>query len=190
LVRSAAVIVLQCESPLETVHRTIELANRHAVPVIFNPAPSEGIDLAHMPRGISYLVPNESEASQLSGLSVGSVDDAKRCAVKLSDGGIDCVIITLGSQGCVVADGDGARHVPAHRVTAIDTTGAGDAFIGCLAASLAGHHTRDEAVRRALVYASLSTTRRGAQVSYPQPDEFEQLLATLSAGARDARDHR
>jgi ribokinase len=190
LIRSAAVIVLQCESPLETIRRTIELAARHTVPVIFNPAPSEGIDLARMPRGITYLVPNESEASQLSGQSVGSVADAKRCAVQLQSGGIDCVIITLGSEGCVAADAGGARHLPAHRVSAVDTTGAGDAFIGCLAASLAGGHTRDDAIRRALVYASLSTTRRGAQVSYPRREEFEQLLLELSKDARDSLDRR
>jgi ribokinase len=167
LIGDAAVVIVQCEIPLETVYRTLDLAAKSEKLVILNPAPAHQLDLGRVAGLVSYLVPNETEASQLSGMAVESVGDAERCAKVLHDGGISCVIITLGAQGCVVADEKAVRHIPPHRVSAIDTTGAGDAFIGCLAASLAAGLTRDESIRRAVVYSAISTTKRGALDSYP-----------------------
>jgi ribokinase len=171
----SGIVVMQCETPLATVHRGIELAAAAGTPVILNPAPSGGVDLGELPDGVTYLVPNEAEAAQLSGMPVGTVREAQVCAARLHASGFPCVIITLGDRGCVVQDSDGSRHIPAAAVKAIDTTGAGDAFIGCLAAALAAGRPRDEAVRRASLYASLSTTRRGAQVSYAEGPEFERI---------------
>jgi bifunctional ADP-heptose synthase (sugar kinase/adenylyltransferase) len=74
----------------------------------------------------------------------------------------------------MVADEHPARHYPGHPVAAVDTTGAGDAFVGCLAASLATGRSRDESIRRALLYSALSVTARGAQVSFPRAEEFER----------------
>ena len=181
-IEAAAVLVLQCESPLPSVRRAIELAQVTGTPVILNPAPCHGLKLKDLPRGISYLVPNESEAAELTGLPVGSVAEAMLAAAALRDAGLLCAIITLGAQGCVVADTDGVRHLAAHAVAAIDTTGAGDAFVGCLAASLAAGFARDVAVRRALVHASLSTTRRGAMVSYPSGQECAAAWSGLKSG--------
>jgi ribokinase len=107
-------------------------------------------------------------------MPIDTVDQARDCAIRLREQGIECVIITLGARGCVVADEQPARHYSAHPAAAIDTTGAGDAFVGCLAASLATGRSRDESIRRALLYSALSTTRRGAQVSYPLGVEFER----------------
>jgi ribokinase len=151
LIRGAAVLVLQCEIPMETVYRAIDLAADCGTPLIVNPAPFRGLDVGRTARAITYLVPNESEAAQLAGQPVETVDQAKDCATRLHGEGIECVIITLGAQGCVTADDAPARHYPGHRVAAIDTTGAGDAFIGCLAASLASGRSRDESIRRALL---------------------------------------
>jgi len=172
-ITAAGVLVLQCESPLPAVWRAIVLAQAAAIPVILNPAPSRGLALADLPHGIGYLVPNESEARELTGMPVGTIPEALACARHLHRSGAGCAIITLGAQGCVVADEIGARHFTAQPVTAIDTTGAGDAFVGCLAGSLATGCERDPAIRRALTYASLSTQRRGAMVSYPSRTEFD-----------------
>jgi ribokinase len=185
LIAAAAVVVLQCEIPMESVYRAAELAAACGTPLILNPAPFRGLDLGRIGRCITYLVPNETEASQISGLPVGTPAEAQRCAAALHAQGIGCVIITLGAQGCVVADSAPPRLVPAHRIAAVDTTGAGDAFVGCLAASLAAGLSRDESIRRAIVYSALSTTRRGAQASYPRREEFEQAWHVVAgAGAR------
>jgi ribokinase len=174
LIRGAAVVVLQCEIPMETVYRAIELCAENGTPVILNPAPFRGLDLARIVQGVTYLVPNETEAAQIWGRPVENVKQAEDCASSLHTQGIQCVIITLGAQGCMVADARPARHYPGHRVAAVDTTGAGDAFVGCLAASLATGKSRDESIRRALLYSALSVTARGAQVSFPRTEDFER----------------
>jgi len=174
LIRDAAVVVLQCEIPMDTVYRAIELSHEFGTRVILNPAPYRGLDLARISRGVTYIVPNETEAAQVWGKPVENLRQAENCASWLQAQGIGCVIITLGEQGCIVADEHPARHYPGHRVAAVDTTGAGDAFVGCLAASLATGRSRDEAVQRALLYSALSVMARGAQVSFPRTEDFER----------------
>jgi ribokinase len=181
LIGGAAVVVLQCEIPMDTVYRAIELSHAAAVPVILNPAPFRGLDLARAARGVTYLVPNETEASQLWGAPVETLAQAETCASWLHAQGIPCVVITLGAKGCMVAGDQAARHYDGHRVTAVDTTGAGDAFVGCLAASLASGRSREESIQRALLYSALSVTARGAQVSFPQAVDFERAWQAHAA---------
>ncbi len=177
LIQDAAVVVLQCEIPMDTVYRAIELAAASQKPVILNPAPFRGLDVGRIAGAVTYLIPNETEASQLRGRPIETIEQAEECGAWLHAQGIPCVIITLGAQGCVAADAQAVRHFAGHRVAAIDTTGAGDAFVGCLAAALASGRSREESIARALLYSALSTTRRGAQVSYPSLQEFEAALA-------------
>jgi len=189
LIRDASVVVLQCEIPMDTVYRAIEMSHASGALVVLNPAPFRGLDLARIARGVSYFVPNETEAAQVWGRPVESLSQAENCASWLQAQGIPCVIITLGDRGCMVADEHPARHYPGHRVTAVDTTGAGDAFVGCLAASLATGHSRDESIRRALLYSALSVTAPGAQVSFPRAQDFERSWkehAGAPAGAAHA----
>jgi ribokinase len=174
LIRDAAVLVLQCEIPMETVYRAIELAQGSGALVVLNPAPYRGLDLARVAQGITYFVPNETEAGQIWGRPVVNLPQAQNCASWLRAQGIGCAIITMGDQGCIVADEDPARHYPGHRVAAVDTTGAGDAFVGCLAASIATGYSRDESVRRALLFSALSVTAPGAQTSFPRAEDFER----------------
>jgi ribokinase len=174
VLRGAAIVVLQCEIPMETVHRAIELAASAAIPVILNPAPYRELASSRIARDVSYLVPNETEAGQMLERPIRGARDAEQGALALLARGYRCVIVTLGADGCVVAADGATRHYPGHAVTAVDTTGAGDAFVGALAAALAGGATRDTAVRRALLYSALSVTRSGAQVSYPLSEEFER----------------
>ena len=113
----------------------------------------------------------------MTGIEVGSVADAERSAAVLLEAGIKRVIITLGSSGSLVAGAEGMEHVPAFEVDAVDTTGAGDAFIGSFAVFLGEGFPEGEAVRRANLYAGLSTTGVGTQKSFLDRDAFEAAWA-------------
>ena len=164
-------IVLQFEIPLETVYYTVQFAAKHKIRCIVNPAPAQPIDLARLAH-LDYFVPNEHEAEAISGLPVRTADDAKRCAEKLLSG-IRRVIITLGANGSLIANRDGADHIPAYPVKTVDSTGAGDAFIGSFAVFLAEGLSEKESVQRANLYAGLSTTGIGTQKSFFSRERFE-----------------
>src|SRR6202142_1520117 len=132
LLKAVDCIVLQFEIPIETVYHTIAFARKHGIRCILNPAPAQAIDFKFV-EGLDYFVPNESEAETITGTPVKNVDDAKRCAEKLLGYGIRRVIITLGANGSLLAGKDGMEHLPAFSVKSIDSTGAGDAFIGSFA---------------------------------------------------------
>lgn len=166
-------IVLQFEIPIETVYYTVGFAHRHGIRSILNPAPAHAVDMRAL-QGLDYFVPNESEAETITGAPVRNVDDAKRCAEKLLAGGIGRVIITLGANGSLLAGRNGMEHLPAFRVKAIDSTGAGDAFIGSFAVFLAEGLAEREAVRRANLYAGLSTTGVGTQKSFYDRTRFDR----------------
>ncbi len=180
-IAAAAILVLQCEIPHQSLYRAIDLAKECGTPVLLNPAPCQGLDLSRVASSVTYLIPNESEAAQLLGRPVESLADAHDAALQLHRLGVTCAIVTLGARGCVGAWEGTTQHFAAMPVNAIDTTGAGDAFVGSFAASIAAGLTPSAAIRRAIVYAALSTTRRGAQVSYPERAEFEAALALQPA---------
>jgi ribokinase len=165
-------IVLQFEIPLETVYYTIEFARTHGIRCILNPAPGQPVEMGKL-AGLDYFVPNESEAETITGIAVRSVDDARRCAEKLVRDGIDRVIITLGSKGSLLAGRELSEHVPAFPVESVDSTGAGDAFIGSFSVFLAEGVPEQEAVRRANLYAGLSTTGVGTQKSFYDRGRFD-----------------
>jgi len=169
--KSADCIVLQFEIPLETVYYTIAFARKHDIRCILNPAPAQAVDLASL-NNLDYFVPNESEAEAITGLPVKNLDDAKKCAARLLASGIRRVIITLGSQGSLLAS-DGSEHVAPFAVKSVDSTGAGDAFIGSFAVFLAEGVPEKEAVRRANLYAGLSTTGVGTQKSFYDRARFD-----------------
>ncbi|HVO62539.1 MAG TPA: ribokinase [Terriglobales bacterium] len=165
-------IVLQFEIPLETVYYTVAFAKKHGVRCIVNPAPGQPVNMAALD-GLDYLVPNESEAEAITGIAVHNVEDAKKCAKELLAGGIRRVIITLGANGSLVAGGNFTEHVPAFRLKSIDSTGAGDAFIGSFAVFLAEGVSELDAVRRANLYAGLSTMHVGTQKSFWHRHRFD-----------------
>ena len=165
MLKAADCIVLQFEIPLETVYHSVAFARRHSVRCIVNPAPAQPVDLQAL-ANLDYFVPNEGEAETITGIAVRSVEDAKQCAGKLLAEGIRRVIITLGAKGSLLASRESSQHVPAFPVKSIDSTGAGDAFIGSFAVFLAEGIPEDEAVRRANLYAGLSTTGVGTQKSF------------------------
>jgi ribokinase len=177
--KSADCIVLQFEIPVETVYYTIEFARTHGIRCILNPAPAQPVDLSAL-KDLDYFVPNESEAETITGGPVKNVEDAKKCAEKLVAGGIRRVIITLGANGSLLASRDGSEHVPPFAVNAIDSTGAGDAFIGSFAVFLGEGVPEKESVRRANLYAGLSTTGVGTQKSFYDRARFDVEWASRS----------
>jgi ribokinase len=169
-------IVLQFEIPLETVYYTIKFAQKHGIRCLLNPAPAQAADMDALAE-LDYFVPNETEAEAITSMPVQSVDDAKRCAEKLLSGGIRRIIITLGAKGSLFAGRGAMEHIPPFPVTSIDSTGAGDAFIGSFAVFLAEGATEQEAVRKANLYAALSTTSIGTQKSFYDRARFENEWA-------------
>jgi ribokinase len=165
MLKRADCIVLQFEIPLETVYYTITFARRNGIRCILNPAPAQAIDIKAV-ADLDYFVPNETEAEAISGVPVRNVEDAKRCAGKLLGGGIRRVLITLGAKGSLLAGEDGMHYVPAFHMKSVDTTGAGDAFIGSFATFLAEGMPEIVATKRANLYAGLSTLGVGTQKSF------------------------
>ncbi len=169
-------LVLQLEIPVETVYYALLFAREHGLGSILNPAPGQALDLAQV-AAADYVIPNETEAEALTGIAVRTVDDARASARKLLDGGVRRVIVTLGANGALYADADGMEHIPPFAVQPVDTTGAGDAFIGSLACFLAEGSERPEALRRANLYAALSTLGPGTQKSFFTRERFEAQWA-------------
>jgi len=173
MLESADCIVLQFEIPLETVYYTIHFAHKHGIRCILNPAPAQTVDMT-LVEGLDYFVPNESEAEAITGMAVKTVEDAKQCAEKLLKGGIERVIITLGANGSLLASREQTEHAAPFEVHSIDSTGAGDAFIGSFAVFLGEGVQEMEAVRRANLYAALSTTGVGTQKSFYDRTRFDE----------------
>ena len=171
----ASVLVMQLETPLETVQAAAELAARAGVRVILNPAPARPLPNTLLKR-VSILTPNESEAELLTGIKVDSEAAAGKAAEKLRARGVQTVILTLGARGAFLATAEGRQLVPGFKVKAVDTTAAGDIFNGALAVALAEGQDLVKAVRLANAAAAISVTRMGAQPSAPTRKEIERLL--------------
>src|SRR6202034_1746236 len=132
MLKTVDCIVLQFEIPLETVYYTVAFARKHGIRCILHPAPAQAVEM-HALTDLDYFVPNESESETITGVSVRNVEDARKCAEKLLADGIRRVIITLGANGSLLAGQGVSEHVPPFPVKSVDSTGAGDAFIGSFA---------------------------------------------------------
>jgi ribokinase len=173
LLTTADTILLQFEVPMATVYHTIRFAKSKGIRCIVNPAPFRPPDFKEVATA-NYFVPNESEAEAITGIPVHTIEDARRCADYLLAQGLSRVVITLGERGSFMATPGGRELIPAFKVDPIDSTGAGDAFIGSFAVFLAEGLADKEALTRASLYAALSTTRVGTQKSFPSRDEFDK----------------
>ena len=172
LLRRADFLILQLEVPLETVYYALHFARANGIRTILNPAPAQPLNIENLSNA-DYIIPNESEAEALSGLPVRNSEEAHACAQNLLNRGLRRLIITLGANGALLAGQDGMRHVPAFAVRPVDTTGAGDAFIGSFACFLASDCDEFEAISRANLYAALSTLSPGTQHSFVTRERFE-----------------
>lgn len=179
--RECSLIVLQLEINVDTVYHAIEFGRAHNIPVLLNPAPAlSGLSREHL-ANLDFLVPNESELALITGQVVDSPASAHKAAQTLVADGIRHVIVTLGQQGALYVGEEGEFQIPGLSVAARDTTGAGDAFIGCFIQ----HWSRDRDIRAAMIqavaYSACSVTGLGTQTSYPDATAFAEFQRQLGA---------
>lgn len=166
-------IVLQLEIPLETVYAAIDFGNEHGIPVLLNPAPAHpDLDIERI-KGATYFMPNETELALLTGLPVETIDEVRAAAQVLLGRGVQDVVVTLGSRGALWINGEREILIPATKVKARDTTGAGDAFIGCFSHYLVATGDVEKSLTIASRYAADSVTKLGTQISYATREEFD-----------------
>lgn len=177
-IEQSAVFVTQLEQPAEAAHLGLQIARDAGVTTVFNPAPAGPFPEAIY--GLSdYIVPNETEAAALVGFPIDTLEDARRAGVAFLARGVGAAVITLGGRGVLLHSRDASIHVPAFSYgTVVDTTGAGDAFIGGFSSALARGVEPAEAVRFGCATAGIAVTRRGTAPAMPLRSEVEALLAS------------
>ncbi|MGA2547063.1 MAG: PfkB family carbohydrate kinase [Rectinemataceae bacterium] len=167
------IVIMQLEVPLETVYHTVALCAKHAVRVILNPAPANpALDVDRI-KSVAIFAPNETELETLTGQSVSTIDEVRAAAMGLLRKGLSKILVTLGEKGSFLLSTEGETLVPAFPVKSVDTTGAGDAFIGCFATWLVESGDVVKAIKAANKYAALATTRPGTQKSFVDRATFE-----------------
>ncbi|MBN7758153.1 ribokinase [Nitratireductor aquimarinus] len=179
VLRDADLILMQLEIPLETIYHTVRRAAEWGVPTILNPAPATSALSVSDLKSLSFLVPNESELALLSGMPTDTEEEIMAAARSLIEKGIGTVIVTLGSRGARLVTADRFTTIEPVSVTPVDTTGAGDAFIGSFAHFFAATGETETALNRAARYAAYSVGRRGTQKSYASADDFDAFCEAL-----------
>ena len=175
-IANSDILLLQLEVPIEASQRAAEIAKENSTIVILNPAPAREIPDTFLDL-VDILTPNESETEILSGISATTEKEAKEAARILMDKGVETVILTLGSRGSLLLTATVESFFPANQVDVVDTTAAGDAFCGALAASLANGSTIEEAVKTGNAAGALAVTKLGAEPSLPKKADLDRFLA-------------
>ena len=176
VIAGAKVMILQLEVPLETVVHATELAKKHGLKVILNPAPVRTLPPALL-ENVDIIVANEVEVAILTGADEVNTSNAAQAVRPLVDSGVGHVITTLGKDGAVIAGGDGASTVRGFKVNSVDSTSAGDTFVGALACALTEGKSLEESTRFANAAAALACTKTGAQQSMPTREEIDEMLS-------------
>ena len=175
LFRQADYCVFQLEIPVETVRVACALCRKHGVKTVLNPSPMHP-EATSLLNGIDYLIPNETEAEQFTGVAVNTKEDCRKAAQKFFEMGVKNVVITLGVRGAYFTDGKEEIFVPAIKVKAVETTGAGDAFNGGFATAIAEGMPVERALQFATCTAAISVTRLGSSPSMPYRHEILALM--------------
>jgi ribokinase len=175
-IAGAHILVCQLEIPVEVTLAALHIARQEGVTAIFNPAPARPELPDELYRLSDIFCPNESETELLTGMPVTSLEEAERAARVLMERGAGVIILTLGERGSLLVNAEGNVHVPATPVRALDTTGAGDAYIGSLAYFLAAGKSLTEAMRRANAIAAISVQASGTQTSFPVAADLPREL--------------
>lgn len=171
-IENAGIVLMQLETPMDTVCYAAEMAAAKGIKVVLNPAPAAMLP-DKLLENLYMLIPNETEAEILSGVKVTDCESACRAASVISSKGVDIVVVTMGSRGALVKSGGDFYEVPSVKVKAVDTTAAGDTFCGALCVALSEGRDIADAVRFANKCASVSVTRMGAQASVPYRREID-----------------
>lgn len=174
-IRGAQIVLMQLETPMETIAYAARVAAEAGVKVVLNPAPAVPLPKS-LYKHLYMITPNETEAELLTGIAVTDIESASAAADVLAERGVEVVIITLGSKGAFVREPSNRYLVPGHKVEAVDTTAAGDTFNGALCVALAEGAKLVDAVDFANKAAAIGVTRRGAQPSIPTRKEIEQIF--------------
>lgn len=173
---AAKVLLVQMENNFSATLKAMQLAKQLGVKVILNPAPYSAELVAGLPY-VDIITPNETEASLLSGIEVTDLTSARQAARRIADMGVSKVIITMGSRGALILDGNHFHQVAVFPALSVDTTGAGDAFNGAFAAAIAMGQGMVQAANYASAFASLAVEREGAS-NMPTLEQVSQRLAT------------
>lgn len=181
-IASARMLVLQLEIPLETIAYALEFARASHILTLLNPAPARPLSPEILAL-CDLLVPNETEAGQMTGIQVKDWDSAERAARELGRRGAKVVVITLGARGALAWDGGAVLRVPAIPVEPVDTTAAGDAFVAALAVAQAHGLDLLSSLHEASAAGALATQKLGAQPSLPTRPELEEFAQTHARGA-------
>lgn len=171
----ANMLLVQLELDFEMNQKAVEMGFEMGIPVLLNPAPGRELSDEILAK-VTYLTPNETEAEIITGISIKTVEDAKAAVQYLLDKGVKVVVMTMASEGALIGDKEGIRHIPGYKVKAIDTVAAGDSFNGALAYSILKGNSLDESVRFANAVGALTVTKEGAIPSLPYAKEVEAFL--------------
>jgi ribokinase len=182
VIQNADILLCQLETPLETTLEAFRLARAAGVRTVLTPAPATALpdSLLHL---CDLCVPNQTEMEQLIGRRIDSPGDAQAAAGVLRERGVKTVVVTLGDRGALLSDAEGATHISAVEVAAVDPTGAGDAFTAALAVGLAEGLSLHEAAQRASLVGALTATRIGTQAAFPSLAEVKNRLTVSHRSA-------
>jgi ribokinase len=175
-----SLLLLQLEIPIETVLSAAQRAKESGLRILLNPAPARSLpdELITLP---DFLVPNETELSLLTNKTVSDIPSAEKASRVLLDRGAQTIIVTLGPNGALIVAKENTKHIPPFKVNVVDTTAAGDAFIGGFASALLQDKSLEEAVRYGCACGALATTKFGAQPSLPTKEEVDKFISEAPA---------
>jgi len=173
LIENAEILLMQLEIPMDTVEYAARMACEKGVKVILNPAPAAFLSNELM-KCLHTIVPNNNEAEILSGIKVTNWESARQAADIISSKGVDNVVITLGSKGAFIKEGNSYHEIPTDKIVAVDTTAAGDTFCGAFCVGISEGLPIIDAVRMANKAAGIAVTREGAQSSIPYRNEIKK----------------
>lgn len=179
VIKNTSFLVIQLEIPIETVEAAISIAAKHGVRVVLNPAPAMKLTDEFLSK-VDILVLNETESQIITGIEVEGVEDAKKVVSAAKKIGVRQVIVTIGKNGAVYNRENEIIHTPVPKVEVIDTTAAGDSFIGAVVVALSQGKGIDEAVYYANMVGALTVTKKGAQTSLPDKKDVEDFMAKIS----------
>ena len=177
MIKNSDILLSQFETPMETIEKAFDIGRRNGVYTVLNPAPAMEMKKKLL-RNIDLLIPNETEFEIITGVKINSVDDIINGSKELIKNGVKEIIVTMGKDGAVHINNEGYKEYSAYNVKAIDTTAAGDSFIGGLLSGISINEKMDDAIEFAIKVSALTVTKVGAQSSLPSLEEVSKFTGT------------